>query len=57
MAIYNLPAGFEDMMSISASYGTEARLRHWVLLPCAHLFTCDKAVVRDTIHEQENRAL
>jgi phage-related protein len=27
MAIYNLPAGFEDMMSISASYGTEARLR------------------------------
>jgi hypothetical protein len=29
----------------------------WVLLPCAHLFICDKAVVRDTINEQEYRAL
>lgn len=27
MAIYSLPAGYEDMMSISASYSNEARLR------------------------------
>ena len=27
MATYNLPTGFEDMMSITASYSNEARLR------------------------------